>query len=180
MKITKNSSLKASSIIQRLPFHRQFTKSQSRLTELLPVWLRWSDNNEDDRLSKCCSPIHFSEGILVIECANAVAATQLKQRQKSLMRYFHQQKHTDIKEISVRLAKQSNLRNNENKNAMLSTQARASSATDNFTRHTVNLDSKALDSIKSCQKQVGHQPLSESLGRLINLLESNKLEADKK
>jgi len=163
MKSNKNKIQNANAFVQRLPFHQQLSQSQLLLGKLAPLWSQWTKKNLTVEINNCISPKYFHNGKLGIECTNAVAATQIQQRQQTLLDYLHQNGLTQIQHFTVRITHNMS---DHSKNT-------TTNSTDSFTQLNLNHDA-IVDSIKSCQQNIKHQPLSESLNRLIKTLQQPK------
>lgn len=176
----QNLHLRASSILRRLPVHQQLSTSHALLTKLSPIWQDWCNQNlVAETTLKTTTGItlsHFQNGELIIHCNNALSATQIKQQQQSLLQYFIKSGMPEIKQISVRIANKPNhisndLPNSPNSNQVnnhLEPQTNLNPTSSNTKKPT----KQAVSSIKSCQKMINNDQLSNSLNRLIKTIET--------
>ncbi len=167
MKKKTSTHLNAALIVQRLPFHQQLRSSQTILIKCTPVWQNWVKHNLHPETANAITLSHFQNGELILHCHNAISATQIKQQQQTLLVFFSDEGITDIKKITVRIANQSiSSSDNKQKNQINTTYA--------SDRVIKNFDNNALNSIKSIQKNITNDALSESLNRLIHTIEQIK------
>ena len=153
--------------MRRLPLHRQFDSSQTALIALEPVWTKWVKQTLTPELTKTIKLTHYKDGELTLHCESAIGATQVNQHQQRLLQYLNQKQCLNIKDINVRISKLTN--NSKPTNNTESVTSCASVDKNTVNRRAPN--QITLNSIKSCEKMIDNDHLSNSLKRLIETVQ---------
>jgi len=181
----KTQRLNIASIVQRLPLHKHMSQSQSALIELSPIWHAWSANNLTSKMATQVSLTSLQNGQLIVSCANAVSASQIKHQYASLLESLTASGFTNVKRIKVRIDHGSSTTDNEStsdnqtisRNDVSAQGSHQSIESANTTRkptYRAKPNSKTIKSIEHCQKLTSNDKLSDSLKRLASTL--NKLD----
>lgn len=170
--------LNIASIVQRLPLHRHMSQSQSALVKLSPSWLTWSANHLSTELANQVTLTGLQNGQLVISCANAVSASQIKHQQASLLESLNLSGLANVKRIKIRIDHTySSTETHSTQCLTEKTESDQQTAHDTSKKNTnpihinrQNPGSQTIKSIENCQKLTSNDDLSESLERLAKTL----------
>jgi len=160
-----------SNIINNLPINYHLSKSQNALIAFSKTWNTWIQHNLPKEIQTRVALNGFNNGILLIQCTNAVAASQLKHLQMRLISAFHDAGHDHILDIKIEIDKTISSSKNE-----LST-ASKDQHIEKEPRKT--LSHEALDTLKHCEKGIKNERLSAALKKLHGTLDNlNKPSSD--
>lgn len=184
----KNNHLRlsVSTIIKRLPLHRQLNASQSALIDFSHTWDTWSSQNLASGFSASTTLNSFRNGVLTIRCISTVAASQLKHLQVSLLETFHQAGLTKI--VSIKIQIDHDVANFSEQESDIANTLAGQKVPNTLTKKG-HFAAKAdverndflpttIETIKNCQKSVRNERLNESLQRLANTLEADSKKQD--
>lgn len=163
----KSACLTVNDHICGLPVLKQMSYSQQMLIKASSSWQDWRSRNLPPAISGQATLSHFDNGILVISCANAAIATQIKHLQGRLVEHFHQDGLQAITKIELRLQYTNDRRSTVNNHQLsggqsLQNRSRRDSA--------AAASQSSLESIRQCRKSVTNDELSSALNRLEKTL----------
>jgi len=171
----RNAHLKAANLISRLPLHKQLSDSQAALVKLAPVWQSWARHAiSDSNLSaECFQNTELSslrDGKLVINCSNAIYASQIKHQQQSLLDAIIKEGITTVEKINIQLNNQLNYQPETLSQQRLKLkQSNNQHAVDSTIIHAP-LTENSLNALENCQKLVNNDQLADSLRKLAKTL----------
>lgn len=182
--------------MQRLPLHRSLSESQTMLVNLTQHWQLWLNHAADQGgLSSACrqstrleawqisssdktaskysqtKKASLGHGKLIISCDNATNATQIKQRQQSLLEFLNKSLAQNnpssplISTVVVRLRYDDTQLNLSDQKSRDSRAAQASAA-------LMPIAETSIRAIEVCQKTVSNEDLAKSLQQLAATLRS--------
>ena len=169
---SSHHSLNLTSIVQKLPFHRQLNASQQLILKLTPIWFEWCEQQRSRKGSR-----HFSaaqdtelsvqgEDVLVLACSNLNTATLLKHQRISLLEALHSAGFEQLREIRVRMRPKASLDSSpstDKRDHQLSAQGQHLS-------YREKPQTASITSIELVQRHIKHEPLAAALARLANTL----------
>ncbi|MFT5571709.1 MAG: hypothetical protein ACI9FR_000628 [Cryomorphaceae bacterium] len=178
--------LQLSSIVRRLPLHRQFNESQTALIKILPVWQKWAIDHLANEFQKSTKPSNYQATVLTITCEHAICASQVKHQRTTLLAFFHDAGLSNITQIDIRVVHPTQSPD-DNLDQHIDPSLNSSSIKESkktYDRHCLKDDTRVEDkepspvshasikSIENCHKRIPNEKLAESLSKLIATLKN--------